>query len=209
MMSAYADVPVPKVDPAERLPSPETGPPSCAELAEALIGASGKLEAELGMLGTALTFNMGHYVFLYLLLSFTPSCWPIKCSLLFFSAVAAEKAGREKAERERDQAGLELDRVRSELRQAGVDLERMKSEAGAHSTEMERVKSEANEELSRVASKASMELNNVQLQLDQARLELDRVRSERDEETSSEFQNQPGGLYDTSFSPLHIDLPVG
>ena len=63
-MSAYADVPVPKVDPAERVPSPETGgPPSCADLAAALIGASGKLGAELGMLYTALTFNMGHDAF--------------------------------------------------------------------------------------------------------------------------------------------------
>ena len=167
-MSAYADVPVPKVDPAERLPSPETGPPSCAELAEALIGASGKLEAELGMLGTALTFNMGHYVFLYLLLSFTPSCWPIKCSLLFFSAVAAEKAGREKADRERDDAGIELDRVRSQLDQTEVELDRVKIDL----------------------RQAGVELDSVKSQLDQKSRELDRVRSERDEEVDSEFLNQ-------------------
>ena len=176
-MSAYADVPVPKVDPAERVPSPETGgPPSCADLAAALIGTSGKLEAELGMLYTALTFSMGHsswgmmlFVYVFLLV-FTPSCWPVML-ITFSSAVAAEKAGREKADRERDDASFELDRVQSKLDHAGVELDRVKIDL--HQT--------------------GVELDSVKSQLDQKSRELDRVRTERDEEADSEFQIGPDG----------------
>ena len=104
--------------------------------------------------------------------------------LIIFSSppcIAAEKAERVKAEKERDLAGVDLDRAKSE---AGVELHRVRSEAGM--------------ELDRVRSEASLQLDRVQSQLNQAVRVLGRVRSERDHEASSESQPQsqldPGDL---------------
>ena len=180
MMSASADVPVPTVD-TERLPSPETGfsfkdiVAATAWLAE----AGEKLEAKLGMITTALRSKT-------FLISFTPisSTQLVSCAHYFplrRAFIAAEKAERVKAEKERDLAGVDLDRVKSE---AGVELHRVRSEAGM--------------ELDRVRSEASLQLDRVQSQLNQAVRVLGRVRSERDHEASSESQPQsqldPGDL---------------